>query len=173
MVGLAKQFKDEAFHLIASYCQRGEKDAALRYLRSRGWSEEMENISVMFQTRYASELKINYVPYYLIFDHTGKLRYHHMAGRYHGGDGNRYQERVAELLKEVPKNEPAPDSPLSEMRKWMNAQGRIIEASLLGVCDDNAKFRMRNGRTYQYPLKKLSGESRKEIEELARDLVKE
>ena len=78
----------------------------MAFLKSQGWSEELENMSVMYQTRFPDEVKITYVPYYLIFDHTGKLRYHHMAGPYHGGNGDKYQEQVAALLRAVPKEEP-------------------------------------------------------------------
>lgn len=166
MVGLAKKYQDEPFHVIASYCQRGEKDPALEYLKSQGWSEEMENLSVMYQTRFPDKVKITYVPYYLIFDHTGKLRYHHMAGPYHGGNGDTYQKEVAELLKEVPKEERDPNEPLAKMRAWENADGKTIEATLLSVADGKAKFRMKNGRVYDYPLEKLSKESREEIAEL-------
>ncbi len=169
MVGLARKFKDKPFHVIASHCQAGDKDATLKFLKSSGWDEEITNLTIMSRTDYPDDIEITHVPYYLIFDHTGKLRHHHMAGPYHGGNGHKYQEEVANLLKEVPQKRVAKNPALSELRQWMNAQGRIIEASLLGVNDDKAKFRMRNGRTYEYPLEKLSGESRKEIEELAED----
>ena len=49
-----------------------DRFVALKFLKSQGWSEEMKNISVMYQTRYPNDVKITYVPYYLIFDHTGK-----------------------------------------------------------------------------------------------------
>ena len=166
MVGLAKKFKDEPFHVIASYCQRGTKEPTVEYLKTQGWSEEMANMSVMYQTRFTDEVKITYVPYYLIFDHTGKLRYHHMAGPYHGGNGDKYQEQVAALLKEVPKVERDPNEPLSGMKSWVNAEGKSIEAELLSVSDGVAKLRLRNGRTYDYPLEKLSEESRREIAEI-------
>jgi len=100
MVGLAKSLADEPFHLIASYCQRGTKEGALAALKKQGWTKEFKNISVMNQTRFP-KAPVKYVPYYLIFDHTGKLRYHHMAGPYHGGDGDTYKKLVKELLKEV------------------------------------------------------------------------
>ena len=168
MVGLAKKYKDDPLHIIASYCQRGSKDPALEFLKSKGWDEEkMTNMSVMYQTRYTNDGKITYVPYYLIFDHTGKLRYHHMAGPYHGGNGDKYQKQVAELLKEVPKKELRdPNAPLTKLRGWKNAEGKTIEAALLSVKDGKAKLRMRDGRVYNYPLEKLSKESQKEIEEL-------
>ena len=166
MVGLAKKFKDEPFHVIASFCQRGSKEPTVEYLKSQGWSEEMANMSVMYQTRFPDEIKITYVPYYLIFDHTGKLRYHHMAGPYHGGNGDKYQEQVAALLKEAKKKERDPDAPLTEMKTWVNKEGKSIEAELLSVEDGVAKLRRRNGKTYDYPLEKLSEQSREEIAEI-------
>ena len=43
-----------------------------------------------------------HVPYYMVFDHTGKLRRQHMGGAYHGGDGLEMIEWVDRLLKETP-----------------------------------------------------------------------
>lgn len=168
MVGLAKKHKDAPLHVIASYCQRGEKEPTLEFLESKGWSEEMKNISVMYQTRYTPDVEITFVPYYLLFDHTGKLRYHHMAGPYHGGNGDKYQEQIAELLKEVPKGagKADPNKALSDVRSWTSSKGRTIEAALLGVSEHLAKFQMKNGRTFNYPLEKLSGQSREEIKKL-------
>lgn len=101
MVGLAKSLENQPFHLIASYCQNGTQERALAALKRNKWSKSMPNISVMYQTDFP-KAPVEYVPYYLIFDHTGKLRYNQMAGPYHGGDGNTYQKRVKELLKQVP-----------------------------------------------------------------------
>lgn len=101
MVGLAKSLEKEPFHLIASYCQRGTPKDALAALQQFGWNRKMKNTSVMYQTDFP-KAPVQYVPYYLIFDHTGKLRYNHMAGPYHGGDGNTYQKLVKKLLQEVP-----------------------------------------------------------------------
>lgn len=103
MVSLAKSLADKPFHLIASYCQQGTKEKALASLKVKGWSQDFKNTSVMYGTQFP-KAPVKYVPYYLIFDHTGKLRYNHMAGPYHGGDGNTYQKLVKELLKEVPKS---------------------------------------------------------------------
>lgn len=102
MVGLAKSLKDEPFHLIASYCQQPSKANALASLKKHGWKPTMKNLTLANQTRFP-KAPVKYVPYYLIFDHTGKLRYNHMAGPWHGGDGDKYQELVKKLLKEVPK----------------------------------------------------------------------
>lgn len=98
---MAKSLEKQPFHMIASYCQSGSKEGALNALKRYKWSTKMTNTSVMYQTDFP-KAPVEYVPYYLIFDHTGKLRYNHMAGPYHGGDGNNYQKLVKELLKEVP-----------------------------------------------------------------------
>ncbi len=103
MVSLAKKNADKPFHLIASYCQHGVKEEVVSALKKQGWSPEMENFSLVNQTRYKRGVKVgNYVPYYFIFDHTGKLRYHHQAGPWHGGDKNTYLELVKKLIAEVP-----------------------------------------------------------------------
>ena len=102
MVGLAKSLQEEPFQLIASYCQSGSKESALALLKKNKWTEDLKNTTVMRFTDF-EKAPVEYVPYYLIFDHTGKLRYNHMAGPYHGGDGDKYQELVKQLLKEVPK----------------------------------------------------------------------
>lgn len=165
MVSLAKKHEGEPFHLIASYCQPGEKRAALETLRSNGWSEDLANLSVMRQTRYPIGVDVQPAPHYLLFDHTGRLRYHHFAGSPDEGSGDTCQQQVADLLKEIPKPGNG-KAALSDLRSWANAQGKLIEASLLGVRDGRAKFQMRNGRTYEYPLDKLSEGTRKEIEAL-------
>ena len=63
----------------------------------------MKNLTVMNQTGFP-KAPIKYVPYYLVFDHEGKLHHNHMAGPYHGGDGDHYQKLVQELLKAVPES---------------------------------------------------------------------
>ncbi|MEM9079565.1 MAG: hypothetical protein AAGC74_02610 [Verrucomicrobiota bacterium] len=101
MVGLAKELEGQPFRLIASYCQRGTKEAALASLRKHGWSRKLTNATVMYQTDFP-KAPVKYVPYYLIFDHKGELRHNHMAGPYHGGNRKTYQTQIKALLKQVP-----------------------------------------------------------------------
>lgn len=167
MVGLAKKLEGEPFHLIASHCQRGDRDTSLAGLKEKGWDEAMGNVTVMSQTRY-DDVKITYVPYYLIFDHTGKLRYHHMAGPYHGGNGDQYQDEVKKLLKEVPDADAPKASPgrLTGQKTWKNKDGKEMTAALLRVEGGKAKFLRADGKAFDYPLASLSEESREEIEAL-------
>lgn len=56
---------------------------------------------------------------------------------------------------------------LSQVRAWTNAEGKEITASVKSVENGNVLFIM-NGKEVSYPLSKLSEESRKAIEELAK-----
>ena len=70
----------------------------------------------------------------------------------------------------VPKKDKnAAAEPLSDLREWANVQGKLIQASLLDVQGERVKFQGPNGRTYLYPLEKLSEASRKQIEELVEE----
>ncbi|MEM7387592.1 MAG: hypothetical protein AAF514_21875, partial [Verrucomicrobiota bacterium] len=173
MVGLARKLKGKPFHLIASYCQHGTKEQAVAALKKEGWDENMANLTVMNQTRFP-KAPVKYVPYYLVFDHTGKLQQNHMAGPYHGGDGDHYQKVVKELLRKIPAGNELTAAPRktgahAPMRKWKNAQGKTITARLLEVTKSNVRLQVAEGRIYTYALDKLSEESRKKILPLAQE----
>lgn len=169
MVSLAKKNKDKPFHLIASYCQGGAKEQVLAALKADGWSDEMANFTVERFTMFKDGVKKGkYIPYYFIFDHTGKLRYHHQAGPWHGGDGDKYQKLVAKLIAEIPKEKSSSSSskPLTALRSWKNNEGKTLRAQLLEVKDGKGKFRKANGSVFWYELNKLSQENQAEIKKL-------
>lgn len=168
MVSLAKRLEGKPVHIFASFCQRGTKETALALLEKSGWSDEMTNLTLHNQTVFP-KAPVKYVPYYLVFDHTGKLEMNHMAGPYHGGDGDNYQRVIKKLLRKIPSEEPAEiekDGPLTSMRDWTNAEGKTIKASILNVKGETVRLRTGNGQVYNYALSKFSEESRKEIEQL-------
>lgn len=102
LVSLASRLKSKPFHLVASHCQRDRRENVVRYLRSQGLPLDTPNVTVTSFGRHP-EIKGNgYVPYYAVFDHHGKLVYHHMCGNYHGGDGLRMIEWVDDLLDKAP-----------------------------------------------------------------------
>ena len=76
---------------------------------------------------------------------------------------------MAKLLKEVPREGKA----LSDLRFWTIENGQTLRAALVGVNDDLARFRSPTGRSYQYPLNKLSDKSRKDIESLLEEWADE
>ena len=71
------------------------------------------------------------VPYYMVFDQHGDIVHHHMAGAYHGGDGDGQVGVVEKLLKGTPTiylgREPYPQ--LAKVAKKVG-QGRKAGAAL-------------------------------------------
>ena len=90
------------FHLLAAHCQRGEKSTVVSYIRSKGLAEDTPNMTVSSFGGHPNVKGNGYVPYYMVFDHTGALRHHHMCGAYHGGDGMKMIEWVERLVGEAP-----------------------------------------------------------------------
>ncbi len=50
--------------------------------------------------------------------------------------------------------------PAPAMQNWTNVEGRVIQAAMLKLDGENVVLRMSNGQVYNYPLSKLSAESR-------------
>ena len=102
MVRAAKQHEGRPFHLIATHCQQGEKAEVVAYIRSQGLEEDTPNVTVSKFGGHPGVKGNGHVPYYMVFDHTGKLRRQHMGGPYHGGDDMGQFEWVERLLDEAP-----------------------------------------------------------------------
>lgn len=103
LVGLARRLEGKPFHLIASHCQdTSSRKDVIGFLQANGFSGTSPNMTITKQGRHPDVKGNGYVPYYIVFDHTGKLRHHHMGGSYHGGDGLKMIEWVDKLLEEAP-----------------------------------------------------------------------
>lgn len=74
----------------------------MAYLRSQKYSPESPNLTITSFGGHPGVKGNGHVPYYMVFDHTGALRHHHMGGAYHGGDGLKMIEWVDRLVKEAP-----------------------------------------------------------------------
>lgn len=99
---MAKRLEGKPFHLVATHCQQRPKDSVVSYIKSKGLAADTPNMTVSSFGGHPKVKGTGYVPYYMVFDHTGKLSHHHMCGAYHGGDGLRMIEIVDELLAETP-----------------------------------------------------------------------
>jgi hypothetical protein len=99
---LASRLEGKPFHLVASHCQNGNKDDVVAYVKSKGLKPDAPNFTVTSFGRHPGVKGNGYVPYYMVFDHTGKLAHHHMCGDYHGGDGLKMVEWVDDLLAKTP-----------------------------------------------------------------------
>jgi hypothetical protein len=88
---------------VASHCQAiSSQREVVSYLKANGMSAFATNFTITSNGAHPDVKGTGFMPYYLVFDHTGKLVAHHMSGSYHGGDGNRFIEIVDELLKTAP-----------------------------------------------------------------------
>ena len=74
----------------------------MAYIRSKGLAPDSPNVTVSSMGGHPKVKGTGYVPYYMVFDHTGKLAHHHMCGSFHGGDGLKMIEWVDELLAKTP-----------------------------------------------------------------------
>ncbi len=72
------------------------------YLKANGMSPFPPNLTVTKQSRHPDVKGNGYVPYGIVFDHTGKLVYHHMSGSYHGGNGQEMIEVAKALVEKAP-----------------------------------------------------------------------
>ena len=102
LVGLASRLEGKPFHLVASFCQRGMREETTAYIKGKGLAPDTPNMTVTYQDRHPQVKGNGYVPYYLVFDHTGRMVHRHMCGDYHGGDGLKMIEWVDELLEKAP-----------------------------------------------------------------------
>lgn len=79
-----------------------DRAAVVAYLKAQGLPAFPANVTVAKQARHPDVKGNGFVPYGIVFDHTGKLVYHHMTGSYHGGDGWRMVELAEELVEKAP-----------------------------------------------------------------------
>lgn len=102
LASLASELEGRPFHVIASHNQNGTKDEVLSYARSKGIEDSSKNFTVTKSGRHPHVKGNGYVPYYMVFDHRGKLVRDHMCGDYHGGDGLKFIETVKSALDAAP-----------------------------------------------------------------------
>ena len=102
LVGLARRLEGKPFHLIATHCQQGKQEDVVGYVRTKGLAPDTQNTTVSSMGGHPKVKGKGYVPYYMVFDHTGKLAHHHMCGAYHGGDGLKMIEWVDDLHEKTP-----------------------------------------------------------------------
>lgn len=102
LVSLAKRLEGQPFHLLATHCQKDTKANVVSYIRGHELAEDTPNMTISSFGGHRGVKGNGSVPYYMVFDHTGKLRRQHMCGAYHGGDGLEMIEWVDRLLEEAP-----------------------------------------------------------------------
>lgn len=154
LVRLASELESKPFHLIATHCQNNSRDKVLQYLRSQEFDPSSPNMTITSFGGHSRVKGNGHVPYYMVFDHRGKLAHHHMGGAYHGGDGLGMAEWVNKLLQDAPAlylgEEPYRHIPdLAEQvsnKKRLGAAVAIIDKAL---ADDSGKHDAATRAEYQ------------------------
>lgn len=102
LVSLAKKLEGKPFHLIAAHNQRDTKENVVGYIKGKGLAADTPNVTVTSFGRHPKVKGNGYVPYYMVFDHTGTMVRHYMCGSHHGGDGLGMIEWVEKMLAKAP-----------------------------------------------------------------------
>ena len=91
--------------------------------------------------------------------------------------GDDFEDAVKDALNEVEEVSvsrlASVSSNLIDQRSWINAEGNAIQAAVKKADDSTVTFLMRNGKTVDYPVEKLSEESREIIGQALKDSVEE
>lgn len=98
----SRDLADRPIHIILTYVEDRPKQQTIAYFAELGLSAECPNITITKDGKHPKVKSKGYLPYYLAFDHRGKLVHHHMGGEYHSGDGRKMIEWVEELSRDVP-----------------------------------------------------------------------
>jgi hypothetical protein len=72
-------------------------------------------------------------------------------------------EAVASKMAPKPEAETAPAAPVAVaevMKDWTNSEGKTIRAALIAKKTDSVTLKLENGKTVDYPLAKLSADSK-------------
>ncbi len=75
---------------------------------------------------------------------------------------------VSERLGDEAEEEPAMAKPAPTQQEWVNSEGKKMQAAFGGLEGDNVILTRADGKTFKYPLAKLSAASREEVARLGK-----
>lgn len=102
LIRASQDLADRPIHIILTYVEDRPKQQTIAYFAGLGLSAECPNITITKDGKHPKLKSKGYLPYYLVFDHHGRLAHHHMGGAYHRGDGRKMIDLLEELSREVP-----------------------------------------------------------------------
>jgi len=150
---LEKQNRDKGLLIIGAESQGSSKEAIKPLI---------DNAKVEYTITAGAEGPIEFstIPRCFVFDPEGLLVYDGFPS------GEKFESAVQDALKKVAVTVSKPtaaNGPLIPSRDWTNTDGHTITAAVKSASSSNVIFLMTNGKTVEYPLAKLSEESRKVI----------
>jgi len=102
LIRASRDLADRPVHIILTYVEDRPKQQTIAYFAGLGLSAECPNITITKDGKHPTLKTKDYLPYYMVFDHRGRLAHHHMGGAYHRGDGRKMIDLLEELSRDVP-----------------------------------------------------------------------
>ncbi len=103
LIALARRQEGRPFHLIISHREdtssRGE---VIAFLRNNHMPASVPNLTITKDGNHPDAKLGAYVPYYVLFDHTGRIVQQHLGGSYFGGDQLAMIAAAEKLVKAAP-----------------------------------------------------------------------
>ena len=159
LANLDKKYRDDGLMIIGAESQGAKLEQIEPILKKN-------EIEYTINMGGGGPVKIDRLPYILIFDREGKMIF---EGKPSDED---FESTVKKALKEKAPIEEKVVTPatkkeanLIEQRSWTNSDGKTIQAAVVKADQTSVTFLMANGKSMAYPLDKLAAESRKIIEE--------
>ena len=154
---LEKQNRDKGLLIIGAESQGSTKEAIKPLI---------DNAKVEYTITAGAEGPIEFsaIPRCFVFDPEGLLVYDGAPS------GEKFESAVHDALTKVAvaaNKSTAAKGPLIPSRDWTNTDGNTITAAVKSASAGNVVFLMTNGKTVDYPLAKLTEESRKVIADAA------
>ena len=156
LVQMDKRYAKKGLQLIGAHVQSATNEAVAKKAKSL----KME--FPVTKGVQGPSLGLTGIPNIVVFDATGKLIFA-------GHPMNDADKVIKKALRDVTATAeeggasakrgfglPERVKNLSEMRAWKNAEGKVIQAALVSVDGENAKLKLKNGKSVDYPIAKLS-----------------
>jgi hypothetical protein len=168
-------------HLVQMDKKLRKKGLVIIGAESQGSSDEQikkvtDNAKVEFTITKGVQgpVQVRGIPVALIFDVSGKMIFQGHPG------GDEFEKTVKQALKEVKLNDDADkkkprksNKPLVSQRKWTNAEGKKITASITAVNGDEVTFKLYNSKVVKYQLSNLSDADQEVIKLAQAAILKE
>jgi thiol-disulfide isomerase/thioredoxin len=151
-----RKHRDKGLVIIGAECQMSSKDEMKPLL-------EKAKVEYTIVESAEGPIEVTGIPRVFVFGADGNLVF---DGRPSGAEFDKAVEDALEAAGGSDAGEEAkPAANLIDQREWTNAGGGKIKAAVKSADDTKVTFLMANGKTVDYPLEKLSEESREAIAE--------
>lgn len=148
-----KDHRDDGLVIIGAECQMSTKDQMKPLL-------EKSKVEYTIVEGAEGPIEVTGIPRVFVFGSDGFLAY---DGSPSGAEFEKAVEDALAAKGDSGEEKPAAATNLVAEQSWTNASGGSIRAAVKSADDKKVTFLLANGKTVDYPLEKLSEESREAI----------